>query len=76
MKGRRPMNKCYLNKFTAEWWRGHEDRRIASDYVTRLPMESMHAPLRFTGRINGQRTEDQEALKSLRAEITREVMFR
>lgn len=63
----------YLNEFTGEWWRGAEDRTAAPDYVTRLPLKSASAPLVYTGRIGGVRTDDQPALIALRDQITREV---
>jgi hypothetical protein len=65
--------RSYLNEFTHEWWRGDEDRSKAADYVTRLPLTSMQAPLVYAGRIGGVATEDQEQLAKARSEILAEV---
>lgn len=66
----------YLNEFTSEYWRGHEDRSLAPDYVARCPLESFHAPIRYIGRINGQITENQVELARVRGEILKAVYTR
>jgi len=63
----------WLNEFTAEWWRGHEDRRLAPDYATRTSFAFTNGQLVLTGRIGGVRTDDQQQLKKLRDEIVAEV---
>lgn len=70
------MNGPWLNEFTCEWWRGNEDRSLAPDYVTRISFAFTGNTARLSGRINGAVTEDQEALKALRAEITQAVFAR
>jgi phosphoserine phosphatase len=59
----------YLNEFTSEWWRGNENRRLASDYVTRISYAFTNCQTLYTGRIDGIPTDNQDKLQSLRLEI-------
>ncbi|MFA5300780.1 MAG: hypothetical protein WC389_21530 [Lutibacter sp.] len=68
-----------MNEFTHEYWRGHEDRTKAPDYVFTRPAGGNAPFILYYGRINGvnfsetEAMKNQAALKNLKNEIINEV---
>ena len=64
--------EAHCNEYTKEWWRG-DDRDAAADYVATAVRTCFNAPIEYTGRINGEWTDDQAALKKLRDQLLAEI---